>query len=173
MQTKGCPEWEAALLEMAWTDATDVASGFTAHLADCQSCRTALEAERKLANRARETAPVAVPDKVADGLAREIFARTTRHDAERRSWLQNLFSTTTLTHRTGWAAALTATAAGLIAVTMPTSQPDSAEVEEVAQVPGELMELTDVDLELLEELDLAEDIELLELLELLEEMDDA
>jgi anti-sigma factor RsiW len=133
MHTQGCPEWETALLETAWgADDLAPAIGFAAHLADCQSCRDALEAERTLASRAREAAPVTVPGNVTDGLAREVFQRTTRHDAERRHWLHNLLGTTTLANRAGWAAALTATAAGLIAVTMPTSQPDPAEMAETS-----------------------------------------
>ena len=74
---KGCPAWEETILALAWAGETPGAD-FTAHLARCPGCQGALDAEHALAKRAREAAPAPVPQRVTDGLAREVFARTYR-----------------------------------------------------------------------------------------------
>lgn len=174
----GCPAWESKLVERAWAQDALSDPAFDAHLCSCPRCSEALEAERALCRTVRDAARMEVPRGVTEGLAREVFARTTREELSRRQWLASLFSPDSWGKRSGWAAALTAAAAGLVAVTMPNKTPVTAppsqpeELGEVAQVPDELLDLTDVDLELLEELEMAEDLELLELLDLIEELDD-
>lgn len=142
-----CPEHREACAAAAWELADDPA--FAAHRRGCETCREALEEARTLARRV--DAVHAVPAEAARGLAQEVFARTTRREPEasRRAWTW-----------AGVGVGLAAAGAAFLWLRRPP-----------AFLPGDALDLAEVDPELLRDLDLAEDLELLELLDALEALD--
>ncbi|MHB8766004.1 MAG: hypothetical protein ACYDA8_16940 [Deferrisomatales bacterium] len=142
-----CPEHRAACEATAWGLGDEPT--FATHRQGCRRCRDALAAAERLARRAAPARPV--PADARRGLAEAVFARTTRREpaASRRAWAW-----------AGVGAGLAAAGAAFLALRRPPGP-----------VPGDALELADVDPDLLRDLELAEDLELLELLDALEALD--
>jgi len=142
-----CPEHREACDAASW-GLGDTAA-FAAHRQECTSCQAAQAQAETFARRLQTANPV--PATAARGLAQEVFARTTRHepDASCRAWTW-----------TGVGVGLAAAGAAFLTLRRPTSP-----------LPGEALELAEVDPDLLRDLELAEDLELLELLDALEALD--
>lgn len=142
-----CPEHRGACQTATWGLGDD--PSFIAHREGCETCREAFEEARALARRVG--AVHAVPAEAARGLAQEVFARTTRREPEasRRPWTW-----------AGIGVGLAAAGAAFLTLRRPP-----------APMPGDALELAEVDPELLQDLELAEELELLELLDALEALD--
>ncbi len=142
-----CPAYADACQAAAWGLGDD--PQFAAHREGCERCRAALAEAQAFA--ARVEAAAAPPPAAGGGLARDVFARTTRGKPElrRRSLVW-----------AGLGAGVAAAGATFLALRRP-----------AVPAAGDALDLAEADPELLRHLELAEDLELLEVLDALEALD--
>jgi hypothetical protein len=141
------PEYMDPIISAAWSGETG--EELREHLSGCPACRAVLDAELELFRKAGGVA-LEVGDNVREGLAEEIFARTTRREKTSFAW------------KFPAAVMAGAVAASLFFYTKKT------EVE----IPEESVSFAEVDMEVLENMELLEQMEMLEVLDALENLGD-
>lgn len=142
------PEYMDPIIGAAWSGETG--EELKEHLSGCAACREVLETELKLFQKAGDAA-LSVGEKAREGLAEEIFAKTTRREKAPFAWK---FPAAVLAG---------AAAASLFFYTKKT------EVE----IPEETVSFAEVDMEVLENMELLEQMEMLEVLDALENLGDS